>query len=468
MSVKELDKSDLFNNLAKIVGRENVVIDTNHCYAYSFDATNLAEHSKIADAVVFPSYTSDVSKILAFANQYEIPIVARCAATNHVGGCVPKKGGIVVDFAKMNKIININQENLECTVQPGVVVGDLQKAVEKMGLFYPPDPSNLNVSMIGGSVALSSGGPRSFKYGATKDYVIDLEVVLADGTVLHSGANCAKNVTGYNLTQLFVGSEGTLGLVTEASFRLIPKPECSKVLLAYFDKLEDAPKTVNSIIEHLIMPAVLDLLDKNSLKTIEEYRPTGLLTDKEVALLIELDGSRVEVEEQYKKIISLCYDNGAVYIKTAETEDDAENIWNARRASFGATAKLAPVVVSEDIVVPRENIVKLVEGIRNIVTEKHLKTCIMGHVGDGNIHPNIALDPRNKDELARTNLAIDEIFDLAIELGGTLTGEHGIGSEKIKYMPKALSKQTLAVMKMIKNMFDPKGILNPGKIFYSK
>lgn len=455
----------LVRALKDIVGKANVLSSYEDCYAYSFDATNATENIGICDVVVMPSSTDEVAEILKFANKNSIPVVARCAGTNHVGACIPKKGGIVVSFAKMDKIIEINKDNLTCTIEPGVVVGDLQKEVEKMGLFYPPDPSNLAVSMIGGSIALSSAGSRTFKYGSTKDYVIDLEVVLADGSIIKTGSSCAKNVTGYNLTQLFVGSEGTLGLVTKATVKLIPKPEATRVMLLYFNSLESAVNLVNEVISHLIMPSVIDLMDKNTLKTIEEFYPSGLLTDKEAAILLELDGNENAISADYDKIIEVCKTSEVAEIRVANTKEEEDRIWIARRASFGASANLAPQVVTGDIVVPRDKIVELVHGIKEIFSKYSLKSCILGHIGDGNIHPNVALDPRNKEELSSYNKAKEEIFDLAIALGGTITGEHGIGCEKVKYMQKVLSKETISYMKQIKKMFDPKGILNPGKLF---
>ena len=455
----------IVKDIESIVGKGNVLSGVEERYCYSFDATNISEHSGVADIVVFVQNTDQVSKVLKYANKNLIPVIPRGAGTNHVGACIPRKGGIVLSFARMNKIIDINRDNLYCIVEPGVVVADLRKAVEEAGLFYPPDPSNLAVSMIGGSIALSSGGPTSFKYGTTKDYVIDLEVVLADGTVLKTGSSCSKNVTGYNLTQLFVGSEGTLGVVTKATIKLIPKPEFRKVMLVYFNSVESASNVVNLIISNLITPAVMDLLDKNTLNTIEKFYPSGLLLDEEAALLIELDGHKESIDGQYAKILEICKENGISNVQTAETQEESDRIWTARRASYGATAKLAPVVVNEDVVVPRENIVKLIKGMQQICGKYSIKVCIMGHIGDGNIHPNMALDPRNPQELNNYRLAQKELYDLTISLGGTLSGEHGIGCEKSMFLSKALSEETINCMKQIKMVFDPKNILNPGKIF---
>lgn len=460
-----LKEKNTVKSMEDIAGKENVLSSYDELYAYSTDSTNITNPDEIAEAVVFPLNTQQVSKIMQYAYLNSIPVVARAAGTNVCGACLPKKGGIILDFARMNKIIEINKNNLFCIVEPGVVIEDLQKAVEKFDLFYPPDPSNLKVSMIGGSIGLSSGGPHTFKYGSTKDYIIDLEVVLSDGTVMHTGSSCSKDVTGYNMTQLFVGSEGTLGIVTKATVKLIPRPEAKRVMLAYYDSLEDTSKTVNEIISNLITPSVIDLIDQNTIKTIESFYPCGMLTDKAAALLIEIDGFKENLDKQYEKIIEICKRNNSSYIQTASTKEEEEKIWVSRRSSFGATAKLAPNVVTEDVVVPREHIVELVNGIKKICDKYNLKTCIMGHIGDGNIHPNIALDLRNPAELNNFKQAKKELFELALSLNGRLSGEHGIGCEKSEFIEKALDPNNLNCMKQIKKLFDPKNILNPGKIF---
>ena len=460
-----LKEKNTVKSMEDIAGKENVLSSYDELYAYSTDSTNITNPDEIAEAVVFPLNTQQVSKIMQYAYLNSIPVVARAAGTNVCGACLPKKGGIILDFARLNKIIEINKNNLFCIVEPGVVIEDLQKAVEKFDLFYPPDPSNLKVSMIGGSIGLSSGGPHTFKYGSTKDYIIDLEVVLSDGTVMHTGSSCSKDVTGYNMTQLFVGSEGTLGIVTKATVKLIPRPEAKRVMLAYYDSLEDTSKTVNEIISNLITPSVIDLIDQNTIKTIESFYPCGMLTDKAAALLIEIDGFKENLDKQYEKIIEICKRNNSSYIQTASTKEEEEKIWVSRRSSFGATAKLAPNVVTEDVVVPREHIVELVNGIKQICDKYNLKTCIMGHIGDGNIHPNIALDLRNPAELNNFKQAKKELFELALSLNGRLSGEHGIGCEKSEFIEKALDPNNLNCMKQIKKLFDPKNILNPGKIF---
>lgn len=455
----------IIDKLKQIVSDKNVLTANEELYVYALDATNKQNIDNLPDVVVFAETVGQVQQIAKLAWKNSVPIIPRGAGTNLVGACIVKKGGIVLNFSKMNNILEINQENLTARVQPGVVVGDLQAEVEKLGLFYPPDPSNLRVSTIGGSIGLSSGGPRTFKYGSTKDYVIDLTVVLANGEIIKTGANTAKNVTGYNLSQLFIGSEGTLGIVVEALVKLIPKPEGSKVILAYFDKIADATAAVTSILNNKLVPATLDILDQKTLQTIENFYPAGLLTDKDAALFLEVDGYMNSLDYQQNKVIELCKASGASDIVFSKTEEDARRLWTSRRSSFGACAELRPNVVAEDVVVPRENIAKLVDGIRRICNENSLIVCVMGHIGDGNVHPNIPLDLWDENDVRNYAKAKDEIHQLAIDLGGTLSGEHGIGCEKSKYMTKAVDPVTLEYMKRIKKVFDERNILNPQKIF---
>lgn len=459
-----MDKK-IIEKIKQIVSSENVLTDLEERYVYALDATNKQNIENLPDLVVFVQTIEQVQQIMKLSWENEIPVIARGAGTNLVGACITKQSGIVLNFSKMNKILEINQENLTARVQPGVVVGKLQEEVEKFGLFYPPDPSNLKVSTIGGSIGLSSGGPRTFKYGSTKDYVIDLTVVLADGEIIKTGSNTAKNSTGYHLSQFFIGSEGTLGIVVEALVKLIPKPEGSKVILAYFDKIFDATHAVNVILENKLFPATLDIMDKKTLQIVEQFYPAGLLTNKDAALFLEVDGYLASLDYQQDKVVELCKKCGAAEIQFSKTEEDSLRIWTARRSAFGACAKLKPNVVAEDVVVPREKIAELVEGVRQICDKNSLLVCIMGHIGDGNVHPNIPLDLNNDEDVKNYAKAKDEIHQLAIDLGGTLSGEHGIGCEKSKYMTNAIDDVTLKYMKKIKRVFDEKNILNPQKIF---
>ena len=350
-------------------------------------------------------------------------------------------------------------------VQPGVVVGDLQKAVEKQGLFYPPDPSNLKISTIGGSIAQNSAGARCFKYGATKDYIIDMLVVMANGELIRTGSNTIKNATGYNLGSIFIGSEGTLGIVVEATIKLIPKPEETQVIMAYFDTVEDSIYAVNKIIEKQVFPATIDFMDKNAIKTVEKFYPTGLLCDKESALIIELDGYNTEISRQRETICEILRTNNAANIQYSRTKEEAEHIWAARRSSMAACTKLKPNVTTDDIIVPRSNLAKLVKGVQDICTRHNLTVCLVGHVGDGSVHPQIPIDYNNKDEYKHYKIAKSEIYQLTARLGGIISGEHGIGLEKKAYISQVVDGGALGYMRQIKKIFDPKNILNPYKIF---
>jgi len=450
------------DKLVRLLGKDAVLSDFEDIYAYAHDNNCKTDMSQRPFAVVLPSKNEQVCEVVKLCNENNIPVIARGAGTNHVGGCVASQGGILIHFSRMNKILEISRENLNMKVQPGATVGEIQRIAQENGLFYPPDPSNLKVSTIGGALALSSGGPRGLKYGTAKDYVLNLKVVLADGTLINTGSDCSKSVAGYNLTQLFVGSEGTLGIIVEATLKLIPKPQASKILLVYFDTIESASSAVNKILESGITPAVVDLLDRFTLQTIEDFMPSGLKTDNEAMLFIELDGSEREIEEQENFIAGLL---NYAEIQRITSPEQAEIFWTARRASFGATSRLKGNVITEDVVVPRTNIPALVSGIKEINKKYGLTACIMGHAGDGNIHPNYALDFDDFDEMSRFYKAKDELFSLALSLGGTISGEHGIGFEKSCYLKNAIGERVYGISKQLKAIFDPKNIMNPGKLF---
>lgn len=460
-----LTKNKIEEELEKFLPEDSILSSLEECYVYSQDGTNTRKSEKTPDVVIFPETIEEVQQVVKFANIHEIPVTARGAGTNLIGACLPDSGGIVMNFSKMNKIKRINKTDMTAIVQPGVVVGDLQKAVEEIGLFFPPDPSNLRVSTIGGAIAQSAGGPKTFKYGTTKDYVLGLKVVLADGSLMITGSNTIKNATGYSLSQIFIGSEGTLGIVVEATLKLIPKPETSRVMLAYFDSINDATISVNNIIDSKIFPSTIDFMDNNAINTVEKFYPANLATDKTAALIIEIEGSENSVIEDSNKLKEVLLKSKASGITISNTKEEYERIWTARRASFAATAKLRPDVVTDDMIVPRSNLPKLVEGINKICQKYQLQTCVIGHVGDGNVHPQIALNLEDKHEYANYIKAKEEMYKLTIELDGTLSGEHGIGSEKKKYIPMAIDKVALEYMKKIKVVFDPKNILNPDKIF---
>lgn len=458
--------SNLIKELNNTLPKQNVLTDIEERYVYSVDASNDPYiKTQLPDAVVFVENIEQVQQVVRLANKHLTPIICRGAGTNTVGACIPTHGGIILNFSKMNKILEINSENMTARVQPGVIVGELQKRVEELGLFYPPDPSNLKVSTIGGSIAQNSAGARCFKYGATKDYVIDMLVVMADGKLIRTGSNTIKNATGYNLGSLFVGSEGTLGIVVEATLKLITKPQATQVVMAYFDTVEDSISAVNKIIEKQICPTTIDFMDKNALQTVEKFYPTGLQTDKEAALVIEFDGFSSTIDEQRTTICVVLRENSASSLQYSKNKQEADNIWSARRSSMAACTKLRPNVTTDDVIVPRENLAKLVKGIQEICSRYKLNMCMVGHVGDGSVHPQIPIDYNNKDEYRLYKIAKSEIYHLTVKLGGIISGEHGIGLEKKAYISRVVEGGALDYMRLIKKTFDPKNILNPYKIF---
>ena len=460
-----LMKNKLISDLKKNISASNVLDTLEERYAYAQDASNIRRIENLPDAVVFVENTEQVQKVVKLANKYKVPVICRGAGTNVVGACAVEHGGIILNFSKMNKILSISKANMTVCVEPGVVLGDLQKEVEKLGLFYPPDPSNLAVSTIGGSIAQSSGGAKSFKYGTTKDYVIDLKVVMANGEILKTGSNTIKNATGYNLNTLFVGSEGTLGIVVEATLKLIPKPQSKKVMMAYFNTVREAVLAVNAIIEQRIYPATIDFMDKNAIQTVEKFYPANLLTDKEAALVIEIDGFESSLKYQEDVITEILNSCNASEIQVSHNDDEYNKIWTARRSSMGACAKLKPNVTTDDVIVPRENLEALVLGIRAICEKYNLEVCMVGHVGDGSVHPQIPINYNDEDEYKRYKLAKAQIYDLTAKLNGILSGEHGIGSEKREHINKVINSVALDYMRNIKKTFDPNNILNPYKIF---
>ena len=456
----------LIKELNKALPKENILSEIEERYVYSVDASNDPyTKSTLPDAIVFVETIEQVQKVVKIAGEQMIPIICRGAGTNTVGACVATHGGIILNFSKMNKILEINPENMTARVQPGVVVGDLQHEVENLGLFYPPDPSNLKVSTIGGSIAQNSAGARCFKYGSTKDYIIDMLVVTANGELIRTGSNTIKNATGYNLGSLFIGSEGTLGIVVEATIKLIPKPETTQVIMAYFDKVENSIIAVNKIIEKQVFPATIDFMDKNAIQTVEQFYPTGLLCDKDAALIIEIDGFKSNISEQRETICKILRENNAANIQYSTTKEESDNIWSARRSSMAACTKLKPNVTTDDIIVPRNNLAKLVKGIQDICKRHKLTVCMVGHVGDGSVHPQIPIDYNDNEEYKHYKIAKSEIYQLTVKLGGIISGEHGIGLEKKAYISKVVERGALDYMRLIKKTFDPKNILNPYKIF---
>jgi glycolate oxidase len=458
-----MDLSHLKNQLIAIVGPKNYEDSKASRLVYSYDAT--PNMQALPDAVLSPRSTKEVSEIVKLCNEHKIPIVPRGSGSNLCGGTCPTEGGVVMLFKHMNQILELDEENLTVTVQPGVITLDIINTVEAKGLFYPPDPSSMKISTIGGNINENSGGLRGLKYGVTRDYVLALEVVLPNGDIVRTGGKLAKDVAGYDLTRLYVGSEGTLGVITEATLKLVPKPETKKVMLAHYQDLEAAARTVSSIIAHKIIPATMEFLDQATLKVVEDFAQIGLPTDVQAVLLIEQDGPPEVVERDMQKMAELCRAEQAVFVQIAETDKEAEALMTARRAALSACARLKPTTILEDATVPRSEIARMVRGINKIAEKYRLNICTFGHAGDGNLHPTVPTDVRNHEEMERVEEAFAEIFELAIDLGGTITGEHGVGVMKAPYLEWKLGKEGIGVMRAIKTSLDPNNIMNPGKVF---
>ncbi|MCP8968480.1 glycolate oxidase subunit GlcD [Ectobacillus ponti] len=454
---------NLIEQLTAIVGPENIDVSAMGRLTYSYDAT--PQFQTMPDAVVSPRNTEEVSAVLKICNDNRIPIVPRGSGTNLCAGTTPLQGGIVLLFRHMNRILEIDEENLTVTVQPGVITLDMIKEVEAKGLFYPPDPSSMKISTIGGNINENSGGLRGLKYGVTRDYVIGLEIVLPNGDILRTGGKLAKDVAGYDLTRLFVGSEGTLGVITEAILKLVPMPETKKTILALYEDIDDAAKAVSAIIANKIIPTTLEFLDQPTIEVVEDYAQIGLPTEAQAVLLIEQDGPPEVVERDIARIEQICKSLNAVDVRVAKDEEEAEALRTARRNALSALARLAPTTILEDATVPRSKVAAMVRAVNEIALKYNVKICTFGHAGDGNLHPTCPTDVRNQDEIHRVEAAFAEIFEKAIELGGTITGEHGVGAMKAPYLELKLGRAGIEAMKNIKRAFDPNNIMNPGKLF---
>ncbi|MBS3758149.1 MAG: FAD-binding protein [Desulfobacterales bacterium] len=451
----------VFKQIQRIVGKANCSREKEDRLCYAFDATR---QEALPDAVAFPENSSQISQILMLANAHNFAVIPRGAGTGMSGGSVPVAGGLVVVMTRFNRIIGIDTDNLIVHVEPGVVTGAFQKAVREKGLFYPPDPASSEFSTLGGNVAECAGGPKAVKYGVTRDYVLGLEVVLPTGEIIHTGVKTAKGVVGYDLTRLLTGSEGTLGVITNLTLRLLPLPETVKTLTALYDRMETAAETVSEIIRRGIIPRTIEFMDNASIRCVENYLNMGLPEDVAAMLIIEVDGSAEAVREAAEAIHSLCMEMGARRVDSACSPEAAAQLWQARKSISPALYTLGPDKINEDIVVPRSRIPDMVRKIKSLSQSTGLTMVGFGHAGDGNIHFNIMLDKKDAAALEKANSAVEEIFDYTLELGGTLSGEHGIGISKAQYMGKEIAAPQLALMKRIKKAFDPAGILNPGKM----
>lgn len=451
----------LIQEFQQLLGREQVMVGEADRLTYAYDAAVL--EPVLPALVVRPRSPEALGRVVRLCNDHGLPLTVRGAGTNLSGGTIPHPGGVVVLTNALNQILEINEPDLYAVVRPGVVTARLAAAVEAKGLFYPPDPGSMAVSTLGGNVAENAGGLRGLKYGVTLDYVMGLEFFAASGDLVKTGSRTVKCVTGYNLTGLLVGSEGTLGVISEIILKLIPLPQARRAMLATFDQVGQASETVAAIINHRIVPATLEFLDNFTIRTVEDYSHVGLPVDAAALLLIEVDGHPAVVAEEAEKVEALCRKLGATQVHTARDAAERDRVWSARRAALSALAQLKPTVVLEDATVPRSQVPAMIRAIEEIGRKFKLPIGTFGHAGDGNLHPTILTDRRNQEEWRRVEAAVAAIFEAALALGGTLSGEHGIGKAKSRFLEKEVGPGTILYSKRIKAALDPKNILNPGQ-----
>lgn len=446
----------------KVLGKENVFQDLADRVAYSYDAAVLSP--VVPELVLRPTSSEALGRAVRLCNDQCLAMTVRGAGTNLSGGTIPCESGVVVVTNALNRILEINEADMYAVVQPGVITAQFAAAVEAWGLFYPPDPGSQAVSTLGGNVAENAGGLRGLKYGVTRDYVMGLEFFDTNGERVKTGGRTVKCVTGYNLAGLLVGSEGTLGVFDTIVLKLIPMPAARKAMMAVFDHVEQASNVVAGIIANRIVPATLEFMDNFTIRAVEDFSHVGLPVDSAALLLIEVDGHPAQVDDDASRVESVCKELGASGLRVAQNAAERDKVWEARRTALSALAKVKPTVVLEDATVPRSKIPAMISALDSIAKEYRLTIGTFGHAGDGNLHPTILTDRRDHSEWVRVEAAIDAIFDKALELGGTLSGEHGIGLAKSRYLEKETSRGTILYSRRIKAALDPNNILNPGKI----
>jgi glycolate oxidase len=449
--------------LREAVGIDHVRADADALSVYGQDALGKGHPP---DIVVIPANTTQIAAIARLCNEHRVPLVVRGAGTGYTGGAVPTHGGVLLSMERLNRILEIDETNLLAVVEPNVITAELQSAVERVGLFYPPDPASLETSSIGGNVAECAGGPRAFKYGTTKRYVLALEAVLPTGEVVNTGSKAVKNVVGYDLTQLLVGSEGTLAIITKVTLRLIPRPPARATLIAMFADIQAAVDAVSALIQRRVVPAAIELIDADSLRAVREHvgremAPAGT----GAAVIIEADGTQAAVDEDIDRIALACRDVGAIRVSLAADEEERDHLWSLRRLLSPALKATGLLKINHDVVVPRGRIPELFAVVQELKEDFRLRIAAFGHAGDGNIHVNLMVDRTDAAELARAREAERVLFERVVALEGSISGEHGIGFAKARYLPVELSADTIALMQRVKAAFDPNGILNPGKIF---
>ena len=458
-----MQSGSVLDALASICGADAVLSSPEDLIAYSFDGT--AALKTRPAAVVFPRTTEQVADCVRLAASTSTPIVTRGSGTGLSGGAVPTAGSLVVCLTQMDAIVDVDPRNLTLRAQPGAITQRIDEAAGRHGLFYPPDPGSLRISTIGGNVAENSGGLRGLKYGVTRDYVMGLEVVLADGQVARLGSACVKDVAGYSLKDLFIGSEGTLGIITEVLLKLVPRPLARRTMLALYDSIEDAAETVSAIVAARIIPCTLEFLDRVTAGCVEDYAHVGLPTDCDAVLLMETDGHPAAVADEAARMEEIARTHRARDVRTARDEAEALQLAAARRNAFAALARRRPTTILEDVTVPRSELATMVSFIAATAARFNLQIGTFGHMGDGNLHPTFLTDERNADEMHRVHQALDAIVTRTLELGGTITGEHGVGLAKKPWLRQQMGDASYALMKQVKRALDPHGLLNPGKMF---
>jgi len=449
--------------LAAHLGANRVLTAIEDIIPYGFDGT--ATLKQLPACVAFPRDAADVSFALKLARDHRVPVITRGSGTGLSGGSVPIAGGLVLCLVMMDRILEVDTANLTLRAEAGVITQKIYEAADAVGLFYPPDPGSMKISTIGGNVAENSGGLRGLKYGVTRDYVMGLEVVLADGSICWLGSKCVKDVAGYNLRDLFIGSEGTLGVVTQVLLKLLPKPAARQTLLATYTAMDAAAETVSAIIAAKIIPCTLEFLDQKTLRCVEDFAKVGLPRDAAAILLIETDGHPAAVADEAAAIEKICQTHGATSVRRAATAAEATQLATARRSAFSALARLRPTTILEDVTVPRSELAGMIRAVEAIAQKHNLNIATFGHFGDGNLHPTILTDERDHAEMHRVELAFADIVAATLERGGTITGEHGVGLAKKPFLKRQLGDNSYELLRLVKRSLDPEGLLNPGKIF---
>jgi glycolate oxidase len=453
----------LLARLRAIVGAAQVLTAPEDTIPYGFDGT--AALKGPVGVVVHPGSTEEVSAVVKLANEFSHAIVTRGSGTGLSGGSVPSEGCIVLCLTRLDKIISVDPANLTVRAQCGVITAAIDAAANKHGLFYPPDPGSMKISTIGGNVAENSGGLRGLKYGVTRDYVMGLEVVLPDGRIARFGNACVKDVAGYSMKDLFIGSEGTLGIITEVLLKVLPRPAARRTMLASYDRMEDAAQTVSDIIAAKIIPCTLEFLDRMTIGCVEDYAKIGLPRDCEALLLMETDGHPAAVAEEAEQMLAIARARGARDVRVARDDAEALQLASARRSAFSALARVRPTTILEDVTVPRDKLAEMVAFVAEVAKKHNLLVGTFGHMGDGNLHPTFLTDERNTEEMARVHEALEDIVTKTLALGGTITGEHGVGLAKKAWLRRQVGENSHDLMREIKRAWDPRNLLNPGKIF---